>query len=176
MKKLTKGNIIDAKIHTVALVNKGANKKRFFLRKGNSIMNKELALSLIKSADGNAEVIKSCKEQVAEADHSWLDTEIAKLDSSGEDSAAMGVVATVLESISKKLEAFEERLKKQEDSKPEVKTEEKPEEEKTADELKEGIEEIIANPEQDVPADKIDQVEKYYKALHKKALHKKGNK
>lgn len=172
MKKIRKGNIINARIHTVSIVNKGANKKRFFLRKGQNIMNKEFALSLIKSSDANEEVIKTCKEQVPEADHAWLDTEISKLGESSGDSAALGVVAKVLEGISKRLDEQDERLKKQEEKKTETKTEtETKPVEKSLDELKKGIDKYIDDPSLDVPEELELQVHKYYTA--EKA---KGNK
>ena len=67
---ITKKNLVNMTIDAVALVDKGANKKRFYLRKRETnkeqLMNKELALLLVKSLkDKNLidQIIKALPEE-----------------------------------------------------------------------------------------------------------------
>jgi hypothetical protein len=67
--KLSKGNLVDMDIEAVALVTKGANKKKFYLLKSEqgANMNKELALLLLKEIQ-NPELKERILKALDEAD------------------------------------------------------------------------------------------------------------
>ena len=158
---ITKKNLVNMTIDAVALVDKGANKKRFYLRKRETnkeqLMNKELALLLVKSLkDKNLidQIIKALPEEdkkeveeAAKPEEKPVEEKKAELDPAMVDQ----LVAAVMD----KLKAMESTEKVEDEPK---------EEEMTEDKIEEEVKKYLNDENLDIPDNMVQHVIKRMKA------------